>query len=100
MGNRQVTEQNEHREQTIDRKGLDAGAYTSLPTWTSPPVPIPVHPFANSKSLLVVIPATKLMLKKETKLYGELCVAQDDEVAPTLRGSSSPAPLSIFSKVI
>ncbi|KZP26096.1 Phox-like protein [Athelia psychrophila] len=69
-------------------------------TSTSPPAPIPAHPFANSKSLLVVIPDDKIDVEEEARLYDELCVAQDDEVTPTLRRPSSPAPLSIFSKDI
>lgn len=64
-----------------DSKGpsLDTGAYAIHPmtsTSTSPPVPIPTHPFANSKSLLVVIPDDKIDVEEEARLYDELCVVR------------------------
>jgi len=35
--------------------------------------PVLVHPFANSKNLLVVIPDDGVDIEEESRLYNELC---------------------------
>lgn len=63
--------------------------------------PTPVHPFANTKKLLEIIPSSHISVEEESQLYDQLC--QDDEAEPYVpsnRPFSPPNAPSIFSKDI
>ncbi|KII87076.1 hypothetical protein PLICRDRAFT_42715 [Plicaturopsis crispa FD-325 SS-3] len=68
----------------------------------SPPAPDPVHPFKNSRSLLVVLRDEGIDVEEESRLYDQL--ANDDASSRrNIRVQSrtqSPGPPSIFSNDI
>lgn len=61
---------------------------------------LPVHPFANSKNLLEVIP-NKINVEEESRLYDELASDEDFEARSIpSRPASFQGPPSVFSKDI
>ncbi|KAG6890038.1 hypothetical protein C0995_012495 [Termitomyces sp. Mi166 len=79
-----------------------ADTAATIPTPVSAPHSRPVHPFANTKSLLEIIP-NRIDVEEESRLYDELMQDQDFDrrsVASAPGSLDFQGPPSVFSKDI